>query len=88
MTAKYGYALDSDGKVGTIIVAAPTQAKVRATIYGKTAHAGVAPEKASLRLRLHQKRSRACRLAVLMKKQRRISAALKAEHKRILSVIK
>ncbi|MEH7124435.1 tripeptidase T [Bacillus sp. JJ1773] len=45
MTAKYGYALDSDGKVGNIIVAAPTQAKVMATIHGKTAHAGVAPEK-------------------------------------------
>ncbi|MFD2214116.1 M20/M25/M40 family metallo-hydrolase [Metabacillus endolithicus] len=45
MTAKFGYALDSDGKVGTIIVAAPTQAKVKATVYGKTAHAGVAPEK-------------------------------------------
>ncbi|MGD6815617.1 tripeptidase T [Metabacillus sp. 84] len=45
MTAKYGYALDSDGKVGDIIVAAPTQAKVKATIKGKTAHAGVAPEK-------------------------------------------
>ncbi|MGG3913513.1 tripeptidase T [Rossellomorea vietnamensis] len=43
--AKYGFALDSDGKVGNIIVAAPTQAKVKATIYGKTAHAGVAPEK-------------------------------------------
>ncbi len=43
--AKYGYALDSDGKVGDIIVAAPTQAKVKATIHGKTAHAGVAPEK-------------------------------------------
>jgi tripeptide aminopeptidase len=43
--AKYGYALDSDGKVGNIIVAAPTQAKVKATILGKTAHAGVAPEK-------------------------------------------
>lgn len=43
--AKYGYALDSDGLVGNIIVAAPTQAKVKATIYGKTAHAGVAPEK-------------------------------------------
>ncbi|MGO4887014.1 M20/M25/M40 family metallo-hydrolase [Anaerobacillus sp. MEB173] len=43
--AKYGYALDSDGKVGDIIVAAPTQAKVKATVYGKTAHAGVAPEK-------------------------------------------
>lgn len=43
--AKFGYALDSDGKVGNIIVAAPTQAKVLATIHGKTAHAGVAPEK-------------------------------------------
>ncbi|OIJ15992.1 hypothetical protein BKP35_03130 [Anaerobacillus arseniciselenatis] len=43
--AKYGYALDSDGKVGNIIVAAPTQAKVQAKIFGKTAHAGVAPEK-------------------------------------------
>lgn len=43
--AKFGYALDSDGKVGNIIVAAPTQAKVKATILGKTAHAGVAPEK-------------------------------------------
>jgi tripeptide aminopeptidase len=45
VTAKYGYALDSDGKVGNIIVAAPTQAKVAAVIHGKTAHAGVAPEK-------------------------------------------
>lgn len=45
ITAKYGYALDSDGKVGEIVVAAPTQAKVNAIIHGKTAHAGVAPEK-------------------------------------------
>lgn len=45
VTAKFGYALDSDGKVGEIVVAAPTQAKVGARIYGKTAHAGVAPEK-------------------------------------------
>lgn len=43
--AKYGYALDSNGDVGDIIVAAPTQAKVFAVIKGKTAHAGVAPEK-------------------------------------------
>ncbi|WP_416149583.1 M20/M25/M40 family metallo-hydrolase [Salipaludibacillus sp. HK11] len=43
--AKYGYALDSDGKVGSIIVGAPNQSKVKAVIYGKTAHAGVAPEK-------------------------------------------
>ncbi|TMW73719.1 M20/M25/M40 family metallo-hydrolase [Alteribacter natronophilus] len=45
ITAGYGYALDSDGKVGSIIIAAPTQAKVKAAVYGKTAHAGVAPEK-------------------------------------------
>jgi len=43
--AKYGYALDSNGDVGDIIVAAPTQAKVSAIIKGKTAHAGVEPEK-------------------------------------------
>jgi tripeptide aminopeptidase len=45
LKAKFGYALDSDEKVGNVVVAAPTQAKVNATIYGKTAHAGVAPEK-------------------------------------------
>ncbi|OZU90032.1 hypothetical protein CIL03_02530 [Virgibacillus indicus] len=45
INAKYGYALDSNGTVGDIIVAAPTQAKVFAVIKGKTAHAGVAPEK-------------------------------------------
>ncbi len=45
LKAKYGYALDSDGKVGNIIVAAPTQAKIQAAVHGKTAHAGVAPEK-------------------------------------------
>ncbi|WP_047151949.1 M20/M25/M40 family metallo-hydrolase [Aneurinibacillus tyrosinisolvens] len=44
LTAKYGFALDSNGKVGDIIVAAPTQAKVKAMIRGKSAHAGVEPE--------------------------------------------
>ncbi|MGE7837135.1 M20/M25/M40 family metallo-hydrolase [Viridibacillus arvi] len=43
--AKYGFAVDSDCKVGGIVTAAPFQAKVEAVIYGKTAHAGVAPEK-------------------------------------------
>jgi len=43
--AEYGFALDSDGEVGDLIVAAPTQAKIHAVIRGKTAHAGVAPEK-------------------------------------------
>lgn len=45
LKAKFGYAVDSDGSVGNVVVAAPTQAKVKAVIYGKTAHAGVAPEK-------------------------------------------
>ncbi len=45
LTAKYGYALDSNGTVGDIIVAAPTQAKLYVVMKGKTAHAGVAPEK-------------------------------------------
>ena len=45
ITAKYGYAVDSDGKVGGIVTAAPYQAKLWTTIHGKTAHAGVAPEK-------------------------------------------
>ncbi|SNZ10525.1 tripeptide aminopeptidase [Terribacillus aidingensis] len=43
--ASFGYAIDSDGSVGDIVVAAPTQAKLLAKIHGKTAHAGVAPEK-------------------------------------------
>ncbi len=43
--AKIGFALDSDGPVGTIVTAAPTQARINATIFGKSAHAGVAPEK-------------------------------------------
>lgn len=42
--ADYGFAFDSNGPVGDIIIAAPTQAKIGATIYGKSAHAGVNPE--------------------------------------------
>lgn len=44
LDAKYGFALDSDGKVGDIIVSAPTQARIKAIIKGKAAHAGVSPE--------------------------------------------
>ncbi|ALX48022.1 M20/M25/M40 family metallo-hydrolase [Lentibacillus amyloliquefaciens] len=43
--AKYGYAIDSNGPVGDIIVSAPTQAKLYSVMKGKTAHAGLAPEK-------------------------------------------
>lgn len=45
LKAKYGYAIDSNGEVGDIIVAAPTQAKIFTKMIGKTSHAGVAPEK-------------------------------------------
>ncbi|HWI53034.1 MAG TPA: M20/M25/M40 family metallo-hydrolase [Symbiobacteriaceae bacterium] len=44
-TSKLGFALDSGGKVGEIVVKAPSQAKVSATFKGKAAHAGVSPEK-------------------------------------------
>lgn len=45
INAAYGYAIDSNGTVGDIIVTAPTQAKLFAVMKGKTAHAGLAPEK-------------------------------------------
>ncbi|MBO7744015.1 M20/M25/M40 family metallo-hydrolase [Paenibacillus sp. MWE-103] len=44
LEAAYGYALDSNGEVGAIAVAAPAQAKITIKIYGKSAHAGVNPE--------------------------------------------
>ncbi|MDF2723139.1 MAG: family metallo-hydrolase [Paenibacillus sp.] len=44
LQAKYGYALDSNGKVGDIAVAAPTQARVQIAFIGRSAHAGVNPE--------------------------------------------
>ncbi|WP_017687625.1 M20/M25/M40 family metallo-hydrolase [Paenibacillus sp. PAMC 26794] len=42
--AEFGYALDSNGAVGTICVAAPARAEIQMSIYGKSAHAGVNPE--------------------------------------------
>lgn len=44
LEAEFGYALDSNGQIGDIAVAAPTQAKVTIKLYGKSAHAGVNPE--------------------------------------------
>lgn len=44
LKGNYGYALDSNGAVGEIIVAAPAQAKIDVKVYGKAAHAGVNPE--------------------------------------------
>lgn len=44
LEAKFGYAIDSSGYIGEIAVAAPSQAKIHITFYGKAAHAGVNPE--------------------------------------------
>jgi tripeptide aminopeptidase len=44
LRAKFGYALDSNGAVGSIAVAAPTNSRQFITIRGKAAHAGVNPE--------------------------------------------
>jgi len=40
-----GYVLDSDGPPGTIVTSAPTQDRITATIKGRSAHAGICPEK-------------------------------------------
>lgn len=42
--AKLGFVLDSGGAPGEIIVKAPTQYSFKATVKGKAAHAGIAPE--------------------------------------------
>jgi len=44
LKAKIGYVLDCDGPAGTIITRAPSQYRIKATIIGKAAHAGICPE--------------------------------------------
>jgi tripeptide aminopeptidase len=44
LKAAFGYALDSNGQIGDIAVAAPTQAKITMKVIGRSAHAGVNPE--------------------------------------------
>ncbi len=43
--AKFGYVLDSSGRPGTMIVAAPAQNLLDVIIKGKAAHAGIEPER-------------------------------------------
>jgi tripeptide aminopeptidase len=45
LRAREGIVLDSGGPIGTIVVSAPSQEKIKAVVHGKTAHAGVEPEK-------------------------------------------
>ncbi len=42
--AKQGLAVDGAGPVNVVVIAAPSQNSIQATIYGKAAHAGAAPE--------------------------------------------
>ena len=44
LRGKIGFALDSNGSIGDIAIAAPTQAKITMKIHGRSAHAGVNPE--------------------------------------------
>ncbi len=44
LRADFGYALDSSGRPGKIIVRAPGNYKINVKVHGKTAHAGLAPE--------------------------------------------
>lgn len=43
--AKYGFAFDSDGDIGTVINRAPFHNSISAQFKGKAAHAGIEPEK-------------------------------------------
>lgn len=45
LKSEMGYVLDSDGRPGTIVTSAPTQDRISATITGRSAHAGICPEK-------------------------------------------
>lgn len=44
LNSKIAFVLDSSGDVGNIIMQGPAQTKIDATIFGKAAHAGIAPE--------------------------------------------
>lgn len=44
LTADFGYVLDGDGDVGTIINEAPSKVDLDFTLEGKAAHAGMSPE--------------------------------------------
>lgn len=45
LSAKHSYCFDSNGRIGRIINAAPSKALLFVDVYGKSAHAGQAPEK-------------------------------------------
>ena len=44
LKSKMCFVLDCDGSAGTVITKAPSQYKIKSTIIGKSAHAGISPE--------------------------------------------
>lgn len=44
LSARVGFSIDSDGPVGGVVVRAPGEEKITATVKGRAAHAGVCPE--------------------------------------------
>ncbi|WP_149453660.1 M20/M25/M40 family metallo-hydrolase [Pasteuria penetrans] len=52
LRSPYGFVLDCDGDVGSIVVSAPAQAVLQTTIYGRSAHAGLMPEKGISAIRI------------------------------------
>ena len=47
LAGKTLFVLDSDGDAGNVVAAAPGQYKLKATVHGRRAHAGVAPQEAN-----------------------------------------
>lgn len=45
LQSRFGYCLDGEGKLGEVTYAAPQQYKITVKVIGKTAHAGLEPEK-------------------------------------------
>jgi len=45
LNSKFGYVLDADGDLGTVITKAPYHSRFYINIYGKASHAGAEPEK-------------------------------------------
>ncbi len=44
LKSRFAYVLDCDGAAGTIITRAPAQYRIKSSIIGKAAHAGISPE--------------------------------------------
>ncbi|MHB9094924.1 MAG: M20/M25/M40 family metallo-hydrolase [Eubacteriales bacterium] len=44
LKSRMGFVLDCDGNAGTIIIKAPAQYRIKASVIGKAAHAGISPE--------------------------------------------